>query len=725
MRTWKCLSVVMLLNVACWAQNHPSGAESLMACLPDDTVFCIAGGSLTELKPQLEQSVLGRFYRDEGVRTFVQGIVQGVSPQLEQEFKDINGVDIALDAARDVANCSRLLAMGYQERAEGLGVYGVLLLDAEEHKAQMSSWVTQLEEHLDPDEFETRSVGAITIKQLKDDDGVPVYWAWIGDRFLVAVNDAGDNALRAVQKSAWKGRTHLSKVSTRGDLMVGYADFPGLITLMQETLAAEDEQEVSDAVKQVWQALGLGHLREKIVRISIADSGLAADAYVSFSGPRQGLMAMMHPVKADVFQVVDASAIEAFAWNWDWAGTYDLILNTVRQLSEPEDFNEIRQGITELERQLDLSIRQDLLEPLSGPMVVYTMPPGSVPQVAMGGAICVAKLTDPEAFTAAVQKVLQLGAALSQGQLQVSTQTISGRTYHCWALPAMAMVQAMPTWTIVDNYWVCSTNVPLCAYGADRVQGHSGQSLASNESFVNLCAEVPTQSLLTLGYTDSRIKMQATYQALQQIWPMATMMAAQAQVQLPFILPSINHLIEDLKPAMTYTWEDAQGIHAHLQGATVELGAIAGVSLGAGILMPALARTRQLAVRMTSGTNLSAIGKACLVYACDHEDDLPPDLETLVQEDYLDAALLRSKMRQKNADDSDYLYISQSMDNDHRNIVAYDNPKGLKAYDGVNVLYLDCHVQFIKMDEFEQQLDETYQRLGRKRPEDLGEPTKP
>jgi hypothetical protein len=42
-----------------------------------------------------------------------------------------------------------------------------------------------------------------------------------------------------------------------------------------------------------------------------------------------------------------------------------------------------------------------------------------------------------------------------------------------------------------------------------------------------------------------------------------------------------------------------------------------------GILMPALARTRQLAFRMTCGTNLSGIGKAMVLYADDHEDELP------------------------------------------------------------------------------------------------------
>ena len=50
---------------------------------------------------------------------------------------------------------------------------------------------------------------------------------------------------------------------------------------------------------------------------------------------------------------------------------------------------------------------------------------------------------------------------------------------------------------------------------------------------------------------------------------------------------------------------------------------IAIIAMLMGILMPALARVRQLAFRMTCGTNLSGIGKAMLLYANDNDDELP------------------------------------------------------------------------------------------------------
>jgi len=50
---------------------------------------------------------------------------------------------------------------------------------------------------------------------------------------------------------------------------------------------------------------------------------------------------------------------------------------------------------------------------------------------------------------------------------------------------------------------------------------------------------------------------------------------------------------------------------------------IAIIALLMGILMPALARVRQIAYRLYCGTSLSGIGKAMLVYSNDYDDELP------------------------------------------------------------------------------------------------------
>lgn len=50
---------------------------------------------------------------------------------------------------------------------------------------------------------------------------------------------------------------------------------------------------------------------------------------------------------------------------------------------------------------------------------------------------------------------------------------------------------------------------------------------------------------------------------------------------------------------------------------------IAIIALLMGILMPALARVRQIAYRLYCGTNLSGLGKAMLIYCNDYDDEMP------------------------------------------------------------------------------------------------------
>ena len=49
------------------------------------------------------------------------------------------------------------------------------------------------------------------------------------------------------------------------------------------------------------------------------------------------------------------------------------------------------------------------------------------------------------------------------------------------------------------------------------------------------------------------------------------------------------------------------------------------------------------------------------------------------------------------------------------NILVYENPAFCS--DKINVLFINCHVEAMKPDEFLQKLEETYRRLGREMPD--------
>jgi prepilin-type processing-associated H-X9-DG protein len=300
-------------------------------------------------------------------------------------------------------------------------------------------------------------------------------------------------------------------------------------------------------------------------------------------------------------------------------------------------------------------------------------------------------------------------------QMQVSSQVQDGRTVHTWAVMPLAVAQIMPTWTVVGDKVVIGSSPVVCTRAVEQV-GSGTKSIRGTEGFRRATAGLPA-NLISLRYSDSKLQLTQLMTGLQQFWPMATMFATRAELKLPMILPNLSHIIEDVGPSSQYSWFDDRGLHFRYRGTGIEpsLGGVAGAAFGMGILMPALARTRQIAFRMVSATNLSAIGKAMLIYANDYDDRFPANLQELVEKEALPPKVLESKRKPEGYDGPAFIYISgQNISMYPGNIVAYENTEF--GSDGVNVLFLDSHVEWMKPDDFLRELEETYERLGREMP---------
>jgi len=60
-----------------------------------------------------------------------------------------------------------------------------------------------------------------------------------------------------------------------------------------------------------------------------------------------------------------------------------------------------------------------------------------------------------------------------------------------------------------------------------------------------------------------------------------------------------------------------------IAGIAVPVAALPIIALLMGILMPVMARTRQIALRLQCGSNMSSLGKAMLIYANEHDNKFP------------------------------------------------------------------------------------------------------
>jgi prepilin-type processing-associated H-X9-DG protein len=157
-----------------------------------------------------------------------------------------------------------------------------------------------------------------------------------------------------------------------------------------------------------------------------------------------------------------------------------------------------------------------------------------------------------------------------------------------------------------------------------------------------------------------------------------------------------------------------KGLGMAIAGMVLPFALLPFMAIGMGVLMPALARTRQLAFRMTCGTNLQGLGKAMYIYAYDNNDRFPTPskwCDLLSQHAEVAPAIFRCKGRNEgpcnyamnkaaeglgtNAPPDMVLLFETAPgwnQTGGAEILTVENHQG----DGCNVLFVDGHVEFVK-----------------------------
>ncbi|HUT58489.1 MAG TPA: hypothetical protein VNA25_11650 [Phycisphaerae bacterium] len=144
-------------------------------------------------------------------------------------------------------------------------------------------------------------------------------------------------------------------------------------------------------------------------------------------------------------------------------------------------------------------------------------------------------------------------------------------------------------------------------------------------------------------------------------------------------------------------------------------------------LARATAEARAKAKRALSMANLRRIGMGLLAYAADRKGCLPPDLLSLkrygVSADMLVSPVSGKKVKlDKDGNpvggfEPEYVYLMAGVNVEQVTepagaILAYEKPEN---YDkkGTSVLYVDCHVEWVKMEQFKSQLKATTDWLAK------------
>jgi prepilin-type processing-associated H-X9-DG protein len=712
---------LLLLNLVCPSkvESATSAAEELLTMMPDGVVGFVASSGCDDLKPAFEKTILGRIWNDAGVKTFRESIKKELLTKAIQDIPQLNeeGVNLIEGIVHQVTARPFVIGVARKNTTQGPPLYGFAIIDAGPRKAEMAASQAKLESFADEGDIIEIEVGSVKMHGPKNTGGVPGYWGWVGNYFVFAINDGEGLALKYVQnESSRSAPAYLQNVPGSGDALVIHLNREKIFDILSAIARMEGGEDEFGAIEALIKELGLSNVKSLTQRAGFNGPDIVANSLLEMSQPRTGLFANFGTINLSMFDMVDPGAISTTAVNCDIGGIYDTVMKAAKTVIG-DDFIEVEQGIAAVEAELNVKIRNGLLESLNGPVLFYVPSGGAEMQTLQGGFVIIAELKDEKLWEESLTALGKFAAEKSEGMVQVSTQIQDGRTVHTWAVAPLVMAQLMPSWTALGEKVVIGSNPVMLTSAVNQINSGT-KSIRNTDGFSKVTAKLPG-NLISFRYGDSKLQFTQLMTAVQQFWPMATMFASNAGLKLPMVLPQLSHIAQDMGYSCQYAWFDAKGLRSHYRGAGIEpsLGAVAGGAIGAGILMPALARARQQARYTVSMSNLKHLGLAVLMYADDHDGKLPDNLDQAKQY-YGNSKILESPLKPKGFAGPSYIYVkghSMKADSLASQIVAYENPE--YCQDTINTLFLDGHVQRMQRYRFLEMLEATYKQLGREMPE--------
>jgi len=735
---WLSLSVLGP-NLA-WGEESGTGVESLVGLLPDGVLGFIATSGSDQLSPAFSQSALGKVWNEPSVQNFVRDLKKELMNKVDENLGAAQTQPATQPGATTQAVCwkaekilqfaklvlSRPLLIGAAQYpatakptdATSLPIYGFLLVDTGNRKAEIASMLSELET-ASGERVSAVKVGAISARAVIKESGEKALWGWAGNYFVMEFGDGSGFLLQHLSNppKTQTGAAYLKALGSvpgAGDSLVMYADPQQIGRLVDMQAKISGEQADLQKMRSVLEQLGLTKVGLFVSRSGFAGADLVEESMITVPEPRTGIFKALGTIDLSIFNRVPSQIMKTWAVNPDPAGLYDTILDAVKA-ADPNTFINMQTAIAKFEGEVKINLRRDLVGNVSGPMVGYASVAGGAVALIGPSTVFTAKVKDPKAFEQAMSALEKYIEKKAEGNLQPATQTIDGKVFHVWMIPALALMQiAPPCWAVDGNDLVMSTSLDSCrqAVFTPATRTANPDSILADKDFQQFTRKLP-RNLVYLAFDNDRLEAQQTMQILQQVWPIVSMQAQKAGMKLPILLPPASDIVKHAMYSLEYGWFDQQGFRSRAQGTMMTSTAVAPATGGMaiGILVPAVSRAREVAKRSASASNLRHIGLAYHNYAQEHAGKFPDNYQKVIDAKLVSADMFRSPLKPASFGGPSYIFLPVPESNVAPNtILGYENPEYLR--EGTNVLHIDASVEWMKPDTFREKLAETCRKLN-------------
>jgi general secretion pathway protein G len=504
---------------------------------------------------------------------------------------------------------------------------------------------------------------------------------------------------------------------------VFFLDIRGVVALLekfQPMLAASQIPVLGEpgGVQRILESAGLGNAQSLSMAVRPEGDGYQSNVFLHAPGPKKGTPFDVGTLSQEDLQVVPRDVWWATVGKFNLLRTYETLLDVLGAMS-PQVTGMVEPMLQGFEQQLGFRIKEDLLASFGDTWAIYDGPGNG--GILFTGITVIAELQPDNHLDESMRKLTQAVAGMVGEEHPVSLREETYRDQKITFVNVGNLpMPVAPAWCQYEGKWIAGLWPQMVRVALDGLMD-GGPTLLDNPDFQRGLKYMPKE-YASIEYIDSWAGMRWAYGLALPVASLLTSMGQGEGIEADAsLLPSYRTLTKHLFGYVSATTVTDDGALTTSHGPTplamdAALGGVAGAAVATSVLLPSLARAREMAKRAASASNLKAIAVANLIYAEAHRGTLPPGLEVLTQNAgdraYLKPEQLRSPRELMDSEVA-YVYVpGQKNTMDPRNVLAYEDPDLHNTEEGLNVAFLDGHVEWMTMEAFEAALDETRERIA-------------
>jgi len=437
-----------------------------------------------------------------------------------------------------------------------------------EKAAAVGESLDRLEKLLPPGAVETVELGGAPFHRIKPVPTMPVTWGIHNKCLIVGVGEGVvEGSLQRIQGSEATPAAWL--VAIRKQMPVDRLSTLSYVNVKQ--VVAQFVPLGGMKLKKVLDATGLKNVSYLASLTGLDDKGTVARSLIATEGEPQGILRLAagRPLEAANLSPVPRDATIAAVARFDVNSALELLLAQSEKI-DPSARANIRRGIDEIERALDIDLQEDLLKPLGDVWCVYNSPgEGGLLVTGLTGVV---EVKDHDRLEATLNKLITFyhdrieAEAQARGGPRIVKTALAGRTIYHFDIAEHDFPLA-PAWCLTDKELLVSTFPQNIKAYLSR--GKDFQSLAAAPEVAGALG----QGTVALSYCDTRKVGEFAYPLLCIGSRLLTSQLNREGVLLDSsLLPSAASIFPHLQSSVAVVRRSPAGIEFESHGSLAGLG---------------------------------------------------------------------------------------------------------------------------------------------------------